>query len=202
MHFSDVTAVLSAFGALRDVLRVFLLWAAILMAVIALIDWLVRTRRLSPFGPIARLFRKHIDPLLEPVERRVVRAGYLPANAPWWALAAIVVVGIVLLALLDFVGGLVADVMVGVSEGPGGILRLLIFWTFTLLRIAILVRVIASWLPMGPYSPWIRWSFTLTEPILRPLRRVIPPFRQIDLTPLIAFFALGLLESLIRDWLR
>jgi len=194
--------VLTTFTLLREILKTALLWAAVVVALIATIDWLVRTRRISPFGPLARFFRQHIDPLLEPVERRVIRAGGTPANAPWWALAAIVVIGIVLLALLDFAGGLVADVMVGVSEGPGGLVRLLIFWTFTVLRIAILVRVIASWLPMGPYSPWIRWSFTLTEPILRPLRRVIPPFRQIDLTPLIAFFALGLVESLVRDWLR
>jgi YggT family protein len=80
-------------------------------------------------------------------------------------------------------------------------LRLVIFWSFTLLRIAILVRVIASWLPIGPFSPWVRWSFTLTEPLMRPLRRVIPPFRQIDLTPLIVFFGLGILEGLVRNWL-
>jgi uncharacterized protein YggT (Ycf19 family) len=125
----------------------------------------------------------------------------MPANAPWWALAAVVMIGIVALALLDFVAGLIADVMIAVTSGPGGIVRLLVYWTFTLLRVAILVRVIASWLPIGEYSPWIRWSFTLTEPILRPLRRVIPPFRQIDLTPLVAFFGLGILEGLVRGWL-
>jgi YggT family protein len=92
--------------------------------------------------------------------------------------------------------------MVAVSDGPVGLGRLIVFWAFMLLRIAILVRVIASWLPIGALSSWIRWSYTLTEPILRPLRRVIPPFRQIDLTPLIAFFALGIIEGLVRDWLR
>lgn len=192
---------LSFISLLRETLKNLLLWAALLMAMIAVIDWLVRTRRISPFGPVARFFRQRIDPLLEPVERRVIRAGGLPASAPWWALAAIVVSGIVVLALLDFVGGLVADLMVGVTSGPGGVLRLLVFWTFTLLRIAILVRVIASWLPIGPFSPWVRWSFTLSEPILRPLRRVIPPFRSIDLTPIIAFVALVLLEGLVRGLL-
>jgi YggT family protein len=193
--------VLSFISLLRETLKNLLLWAALLMAMIAVIDWLVRTRRISPFGPVARFFRQRIDPLLEPVERRVIRAGGLPASAPWWALAAIVVSGIVVLALLDFVGGLVADVMVGVTSGPGGVLRLIVFWTFALLRIAILVRVIASWLPIGPFSPWVRWSFTLSEPILRPLRRVIPPFRSIDLTPIIAFVALVLLEGLVRGLL-
>ncbi len=186
----------------REILRVVLLSAALIMGAIATIDWLVRTRRINPFSPLARFFRQRIDPLLEPVERRVLRAGGQPANAPWWALVAIVIIGIILLAILDFVAGLVADLMVGVAGGPGGILRLLVYWTFTVLRIAILVRVIASWLPVSPYSPWIRWSFTLSEPLLRPLRRVIPPFRSIDITPIIAFFALGILEALVREWLR
>jgi YggT family protein len=193
---------LSLILAIREALRTGLLLAALAMTVIAVVDWMVRTRRINAFSPIARLFRERIDPLLEPVERRVIRAGGLPANAPWWALAGIVIGGIVLLSILDFVAGLIADAMVGVSGGVGGVVRLLIFWTFTLLRIAILVRVIASWLPISPYSPWIRWSFTLSEPILRPMRRFIPPFRSIDITPIIAFFALGLLEAIVREWLR
>lgn len=193
---------LQFFTLFREVLRIALLSAALVMAAIAVVDWLVRTRRVNAFSPIARFFRQRIDPLLEPVERRVIRAGGLPANAPWWALAAIVILGIVLLAFLDFAAGLIADLMVGISGGPAGVLRLLVFWTFTFLRIAILVRVIASWLPMGPYSPWVRWSFTLSEPVLRPLRRVIPPFRSIDITPIIAFFALGIIEGLVREWLR
>ena len=193
---------LPATMVLREILRTVLLWAALIMAAIAGIDWMVRTRRISPFSPVARFFRQRVDPLLEPVERRVIRAGGLPASAPWWALAAIVIVGIVLLTLLDFVAGLLADLMVGISGGPAGVLRLVIYWTFTLLRVAILVRVIASWLPIGPFSPWVRWSYTLTEPILRPLRRVIPPFRSIDLTPIVAFFGLGILEALVRGWLR
>jgi YggT family protein len=197
-----VTSVLSAFQSLREILQVVLLWAAMLMAVVAVVDWLLRTRRLSAFSPVARFFRQHVDRWLEPVERRVVRSGGLPASAPWWGLAAIVILGIVLLALVDFVGGLLADVSSGVAGGPQGVLRLLVYWGFTLLQIAILVRVIASWLPMGPFSPWVRWAFTLSEPLLRPLRRVIPPFRSIDITPIIAFFALSILESLVREWLR
>ena len=192
---------LPATMVLREILRTVLLWAALIMAAIAGIDWMVRTRRISPFSPVARFFRQRVDPLLEPVERRVIRAGGLPASAPWWALAAIVIVGIVLLTLLDFVAGLLADLMVGISGGPAGVLRLVIYWTFTLLRVAILVRVIALWLPIGPFSPWVRWSYTLTEPILRPLRRVIPPFRSIDLTPIVAFFGLGILEAMVRGWL-
>jgi YggT family protein len=94
------------------------------------------------------------------------------------------------------------DIATATSSGAVGIVRLVIFWTFMILRIALLVRVIASWLPVSPYSVWLRWSFVLSEPLLRPLRSVIPPFRSIDLTPLVAFFGLGIAESLVRGWLQ
>ena len=193
--------VLIGFTTVREILKDVLLWGALLMTAIAGIDWLVRTRRISPFGPIARFFRERIDPLLAPLERRVVRAGGLPASAPWWALGAIVVGGIVLLALVDFTGGLLVDVARGVDGGPRGLVGLLVYWAFAFLKIAIIVRVISSWLPMGPFSPWVRWSFTLTEPLLAPLRRIIPPIRSIDITPIVAFFVIGIVESLVRNWL-
>jgi YggT family protein len=76
-----------------------------------------------------------------------------------------------------------------------------IYWGFAILRIAIIVRVLSSWLPTSPYSRWVRWSFTLTEPLLQPLRRVIPLIRSIDITPIVAFLAIGIVEGLVRGWL-
>lgn len=188
---------LSFLATLQDGLRVALLWSALALAAVAATDWLVRTRRLSPFGPVPRFFRRYVDPLLAPVERRVVRAGGLPATAPWWALAGLVVAGILLLTLLDFTGGLVASFARGFSSGPTGLAALAVRWGLGLLQIAILVRVVASWLPVSPFSPWVRWSFALSEPVLRPLPRVIPPFGAIDISPIVAFFALSILQGLV-----
>ena len=196
-----MSGVLIGFTVVRELLKSALLWGALIVTLVAIVDWLVRTRRINPFGPVARFFRDRIDPLLAPLERRVVRAGGLPASAPWWALGAIAVGGILLLALVDFIGGLLVDVARGIDGGTTGIMGLIVYWFFALLRLGIIVRVIASWLPMGPFSPWVRWSFTLTEPLLRPLRQVIPPIRSIDITPIVAFFLLGIVEGLVRNWL-
>jgi len=81
------------------------------------------------------------------------------------------------------------------QAGSAGIFRLLVHWTFAILRIALIVRVISSWLPISPYSPWIRWSFRLTDPILAPLRQVVPNLGMIDITPIIAYFLLNFLEA-------
>jgi YggT family protein len=197
-----VTGVLSAFALLRDVLRVVLLWSALIMAAIAVLDWLVRTRRVNPFGSLGRFTRQYVDPLLAPVERRVVRAGGLPASAPWWALGAVFIGGILLLGAVDFLYGIVVSLYRGVTTGPSGLFVLVVSWGFGLLQIAILVRVIASWLPVSPFSPWLRWSFTLSEPLLRPLRRVIPLIGSIDITPIVAFFLISIVQSIVVGAIR
>jgi YggT family protein len=192
-----VTTLLFGIELLIRVLRVVLLAAAVAAAVAAGLSWAVRTRRLSPFGGVARVVRKRIDPLFAPMERRIVRAGGLPTHAPWWTLAAVIVSGIVLLSLLGFLGGQLAGASLALRSGGRGLYVLLVTWTLGLLQLALFARVISSWFRMSPYSPWIRWSFVLTEWFLAPLRRVIPSFGMIDLTPIAAYFGLQLLEAVL-----
>ena len=192
-----MTTLLVGIELLIRVLRVVLLAAAVAAAVAAGLSWAVRTRRLSPFGGVARVVRKRIDPLFAPMERRIVRAGGLPTHAPWWTLAAVIVSGIVLLSLLGFLGGQLAGASLALRSGGRGLYVLLVTWTLGLLQLALFARVISSWFRMSPYSPWIRWSFVLTEWFLAPLRRVIPSFGMIDLSPLVAYFGLQLLEAVL-----
>jgi YggT family protein len=187
-------SVLAVYAQVVAVTRTVLLYLAILVAAICAFDWAVRTRRISPFNQIARFFRGRIEPLMAPVERVVVRRGGLPANAPLWALGAVVVGGIALIFLLQLIGGVVQQALFGLHD-PSRIPMILVSWAFSILRLALLVRVVVSWLPISPFSRWIRWAFVLTEWMLAPMRRIIPLFGMLDLTPLIAWFLLNLLQS-------
>ena len=180
-------------GAVRFALAII----AGMFAIFCVIDWLVRTRRVNLFGPLARFSRSKIDPVLEPIERRVLRAGGNPASAPLWALAAVVIGGILLISVLDFLRDEILGLAFALQGGAGGLFKLLVAWTFDFIRIAILVRVVSSWLPISPYSGWIRWSYVVSEPILRPLRQVIPAMGPIDITPIIAYFLIGFLQSAV-----
>lgn len=187
-------------GGLRvvsDILRYALFGAAVVAGIVALVDWLVRTRRINPFSAVARFFRRTVDPLMVPIERRVIRSGGRPATAPLWALGGVVVGGLLLIALLDFLTRQLTFAGAAFSTGPRGVLVLLVGWTFALLRIALIVRVLSSWVSVSPYSPWIRWSYGLTEWMLAPLRRVIPLLGSIDVTPIVAYLVLGLLEGIV-----
>ncbi|MFP5354024.1 MAG: YggT family protein [Gemmatimonadota bacterium] len=57
--------------------------------------------------------------------------------------------------------------------------------------------MISSWVRVSPYSRWVRWAYTLSEPILRPLRQIVPTLGMIDITPIIAYLLLGLLERFV-----
>jgi YggT family protein len=183
------------------IVRVTLLWGAAVLAIVFLLDWLVRTRRINPFSRAARIVRSLVDPLLLPIERRVVRGGGSPTSAPWWALAGIVIFGILVVSGLTYVRDLLWRLSIATATGPTGLIRVLVAWVFGVLQIALLVRVVSSWIRVSPYSPWIRWSYSLTEWILRPLRQIIPPIGMVDITPIVAYVLLqicaGALSSTI-----
>jgi len=190
---SGLVAVDMALG----IVRVVILALAVVFALICVLDWLVRTRRLNPFGAAARFARTRIDPFIVPIERRVVSAGGNPASAPLWALAAVVIGGILIISLFDFIRAQVFGLAFAVQSGPRGMLRLIVSWLFEFLRIALLVRVVSSWLPVSPYSKWIHWSYVVSEPILKPLRSVIPSIGMIDITPIIAYFLIGFIQGAV-----
>jgi YggT family protein len=170
-----------------------------LFAVVAVLDWAARTRRLNPFGGIARFTRTRVDPRLAGVERQVVRAGGQLAMTPWWALVAYVIGAALLIALVDGAIGLVLDAQLAVGRGAVGVLFLLVRWTFAFLRIALIVRVVMSWLPRLAHSRWVSWSFGATDWMLRPLRRVVPSLGVMDITPIVAYFALVIVEWLVES---
>jgi YggT family protein len=188
---------LAGADAVTQILRTALLSIAVVFGAICVLDWAVRTRKISPFNAVARFCRSSVDPFISPIERKVVRAGGAPASAPLWALAAVVIGGILLLTLLDLVKLEVIRSIIASQEGAAGIFHLLVSWTFTILKLALIVRVVSSWLPISPYSGWIRWSYALSEPILAPMRRIVPAMGGIDFTPILAYFVLNIVESIL-----
>lgn len=65
----------------------------------------------------------------------------------------------------------------------------------TVLYVAILARVLLSWFPINPSNPLVRLLWDITEPILAPLRRVIPRIGMFDLSPLAAFLVITFLAQ-------
>jgi YggT family protein len=66
--------------------------------------------------------------------------------------------------------------------------------------IVLFVRVIFSWLNPSPTNPIARLAFQITEPVLAPVRRVLPPVSGFDLSPVVVmvvtYFVIGALRNL------
>ncbi len=66
------------------------------------------------------------------------------------------------------------------------------------LGFAIFIRAILTWFPIDPSGPIVRGLFAVTEPVLEPLRRVIPRIGMIDISPMVAILVLFAVASVLR----
>ncbi len=142
------------------------------------------------YNPVSQGIVRVTDPVLRPL--RAVLPAYrnldLAAFAAAWVTAGLMV----------FTLGLLAGSMGG---GPlpiitGSLLHVLLrfldlFWW------SILIVVIASFLAQGRYHPALQLLQQITEPILAPARRVIPPLGGLDLSPILVIFLLGILQNVL-----
>ena len=71
-----------------------------------------------------------------------------------------------------------------------------------MLTAAIFIRVLLSWFPIDPRNPLVALLYDVTEPILEPLRRVIPRLGMFDLSPLVALLLIQFIGNFAADALR
>lgn len=165
--------------------------------VVAATHWAVRSRRLNPFGGWARFVRRISEPVLRPLERRILRAGGSPPDAPLWLLGIALVGGLVLISLMRWAIGFTYELGALAQAGPRDWLIAAVSWVFRILMIALLVRVIGSWFSVSPYAKWMRPFIMLTEWLLEPLRRLLPPFGPLDLSPMVAYLLLWIAQQAV-----
>ncbi len=168
-----------------------------LSVLVASASWLVRTRRVSPFGALGRALRAASDPLIRPVETRLVRRGGNPVHAGWWLVMVVTIAGLVLLWLMEWVVGAFRWMLAGLTGGPRALLAFLIVAAYNILFVALLLRVLGSWFGVFRYSRWMRPAYALTDWLVEPIRRMLPPTGAIDWSPLVAWLALWVLKQLL-----
>lgn len=141
--------------------------------------------------------RRWSDPILKPFERRVISWGGNPQDAPLWLAGAVLLAGLALILVVRWLLETVVALDAMRGAGSGAWLRLVISALFSLLMTAILIRVIGSWLGAGRYNRWMRPFYRVTDWIIEPIRRRLPPFGAIDLSPVAAYLLLLLLRQAV-----
>src|SRR5437899_3163904 len=84
-------------------------------------------------------------------------------------------------------------------RGPRAVLAFLIGALYSVLFAALLLRVIGSWFGLFRYSRWMRPAYALTDWLVEPIRRLLPPMGALDWSPLVAWLVLWLLKQLLLN---
>ncbi len=148
-------------------------------------------------NPLAQGILRLTSPLVVPLRRVIPSFGRLDTATVLVAFA--VQYAAVFLILLIYVA---FKLMSMPSIGAIALTSIvkLIMLSVNLFAFAILIRVILSWVAPGMHNPATAIIGTLSEPVLRPLRRVIPPMGGFDLSPMLAIIGLFALNIVIRGY--
>lgn len=187
---------------IEAITRWVVLGAFLLTCLVLATHWAVRQGRLKAFGVWPRFVRRVSDPLLRPIERRMTRFGANPQDAPIWLAGTVLVGGLLVLAAVHWLISAVFYVGYLAHGGPRAWLGLginLLYWIFA---IALLLRVIGSWISWPSLAPVMRLAHRLTDWLVLPIRRVLPPTGVLDFSPLVAWFVLILLRQALFWLLR
>jgi len=143
-------------------------------------------------NPLAQGILKLTSPVVIPVRRLVPSFGRLDTAT---VLIAFVLQCLALLLILLILGA-----NAGFSVIAASALAKLVLLSINLFMFAIFIRIILSWVAPGQYNPAIAIITTLTEPLLRPVRRIIPAMGGFDISPIFVIIALGALTRLVMGF--
>lgn len=185
-------------SAVLAALRLAVAVAAGLAGVVALTHWAVRRGYLQPFGAFPRTVRGASDPLLRPVERRLLGSGGNPQQAPLWLFLGVLGGGLLLIAVAGWLMGALQRLWWAAGAGPWALVYVVVEMTFNVLILALLVRVVGSWFGVGRATRWMRPAYLLTEWLVEPIRKRMPPTGMFDWSPLVAWVILVLARAVLR----
>jgi YggT family protein len=64
----------------------------------------------------------------------------------------------------------------------------------------IFVRVMLTWIPgLDPYNPIVQFLHQITDPVMEPARRIIPPIGMIDISPIVVMVVMSILAQILQD---
>jgi YggT family protein len=156
-----------------------------------ILRFLLQWARADFHNPLSQFILRITDPVVRPLWRVVPGWRGLDLSP----LIALLLLQLVVTAILFFLA-------TGGAMNLGmllyyAVLRIIV-GTIRLYFVAILVHVILSWVSPGQWNPLVSVLHSLTGPILRPVRRFIPPIGGLDLSPLFVLIGLQALLIMIR----
>lgn len=145
-------------------------------------------------NPIAQGILRMTSPVVNPLRRVVPSIGRIDTAT---ILVLFVIQAGTMLLTMTLMGAQFSAKYIVVSAIMGIVQQSIQIFTF-----AIIIRIILSWIAPQTYSPVTALLSSLTDPILRPIQRVIPPLGGFDISPIFAIIGLTAFGMLLMDLVR
>jgi YggT family protein len=177
---------------------------AVIVALIALmlLRLALNYADVNPFSRPFMLVRSATDPLLTPVRRALLGFGFKPNWAPFVTiLIAILVAWLASQLVTDVLGTIALAIKAARLGRPVVLIGTLLYGFLSVYALLIFARIIFSWGMVGYSNRVMRFLFDATEPLLGPLRRIIPPLGFMDISPIVAFVIIWLFQRAIAGLL-
>lgn len=184
----------------------FIEWAfiAFVAAIILLmiIRMIVDKADLNPFGFTHRSVRRLSDTFVFPVRGALREFRADPKFAPLVVILIAVLLGYVTFKLLETIGHVVAGVYLNLGAGNlPAVLGTILYGLLSIYILLIFIRVIFSLARVSYTNRVNRFLVNISEPLLGPLRRIVPPVGMMDISPIVAFIILWLLQQAVAGTL-
>jgi YggT family protein len=154
---------------------------------------------LNFFGWTYVTLRRLTDPLVAPVRRALAGFRVDPKYAPLVTILIIILLWWLAGRATDSVLGTIAGVTAAVQQQAiSHVIGHLLLGLLQLYTLLIFVRIVLSWVMPSYSNRVMRFLVNATEPLLGPLRRLIPPVGMFDISAFVAFVLLYLVEVVIQ----
>jgi YggT family protein len=168
-----------------------------LLVVLMLLRTLLNYADTNPFSWPARTIRSLTDPLVNPMRRGLVRAGLDHRLAPIVVILVAILLGYIAVQLVGAVTTTASGIISSLRRGS--IISLVGYSLYGLLAIyslLIFMRIIFSW-GVSSVNRVQRFLVRVTEPVLGPFRRLIPPLGTFDISPIVVLLLIQLFQRAI-----
>ena len=73
-------------------------------------------------------------------------------------------------------------------------MSILIAKVINIYELVLIVRIVLTWIPHNVYHPAAQFLYKITDPVLNPVRKIVPPIMGMDFSPIIVFVGLGFIK--------
>jgi len=157
---------------------------------------------LNPFSWSSRTIRRLTDPPIAPVRRAIAGVGVDPKFAPLVTILLAVLLGWFAVQLVTSIANTLAGVLVSLNNHAlVPTIGYLLYGLLSFYSLLIFIRIIFSMARVSYSNRLMRFLVNVTEPLLGPLRRVVPPVGMFDISPIVAFLIVWLFQAAVAGTL-